>query len=177
MHETQVETPRIKARRSALLQAGHDPDSPPLHAIEAHPLTKLAFLLSQKGRAGLDGSMTVENGLMQVERMTLHTSNGAMGLYCPGTMRIEIDQTFPEEMTISMTGLPLHRIVRMPVCGDAAVDAAIGDLEIEQAAMVKGRPGRPKLQIILCRREVMEMDSTPKGEDGRWKSLQPIPRI
>lgn len=165
---------RRDARADALRADGHDPRKPPFHAVEADPLTALAFHLVEAGRAGIDGEVRVINGLLEIDAVNLTIDGMSVRLVKPGYLRIEIEGEWPETIIGVMVDRPLGDTIRLPSCGNPELDAAAAAMTVMRGQISPGTQGR-KLILTLDRAPAVFLARTPASEDGSWKALLPPP--
>lgn len=165
---------RRNARLAALLAAGHSPRKPPLHALEADPLTALAMRLRREGLAGISGEIGNDNGILMIDNLTISMPGTGFHIVKPGYARLEIWGSLPEAIIGVIEGRRLGDVIDLPLCHDQAIDAAVRDMRILRAANRWGG-NEDVMTLTLDRAEVVEIEATPASEDGSWKALQPRP--
>lgn len=166
---------RRNAREAALEAAGHDVRCPPLHALEGHPLAAHVYASVAAGLAGIDGDLQTWSGLL-LGSMTVETPRGRMMVQTRSGASITAFATIPETVLQGLGGRRLGDVAPPASCGDAAVDAAVAGLVIRAARGSEWSGGRATI-IELEPADVMEMAPTPSAEDGRWKAMEPKPKL
>lgn len=161
---------RRDARARALEAGGHDVHRPPVHMVEASPLIALAWTLVATGRAGIDGTVYIDNGQLLLRGTAIMSPEGGMAIDGARTLIIPSDKAWPDTVLAAMTGRPLRDVVALPACGRPDIDEAVATLEITEASQDD-------------REIVMRVGSTPvlvlteddHGDDRTWLAMEPIP--
>lgn len=160
---------RARSRLDALVAAGHDPRNPPRHAVEAHPMIALALTLADMGEAGVSGETGVQEGVMWARDLEMTAAGVTVGIRTATSARIRFDGIWPETLG-AISAIPLRDVLELPKCGREAIDHAVAALVVARSWIDGGR-----LTLELEPTSVIQIDATPPGEDGRWKTLEPIP--
>lgn len=160
---------RARARLDALVAAGHDPRHPPMHAVEAHPLIVLAFALNERGEAGICGETGIQDGVMWARELVMTANDVPITIRTATTARISFAGEWPETLG-AISGIALRDLLELPKAEREIVDRAMDALVVERSWLDRGR-----LVLELAPVDVLPIRDTPPGEDGRWKSMEPVP--
>lgn len=106
------------------------PEPPAATGIVAHPLVALAMRLVSLGEAGVDGDVTLDDGVLRAQRLTMATRKGAIVIDGGTATRVRMPGRWPDTVAGAMNGRRMTDVVGLPTCGDADVDDAIGRMTI-----------------------------------------------
>ena len=164
---------RRAARMAALERAGHDADSPPLHAVEAHPLIVLARRLMDEGKGGISAVLEIEDGVMLARPLTLTLDGARVTMATVRESQVRIAGEWPEAVVATMGGRRLDEVLSLPSTRDGALDDAVHDLVVASAEGLGGAD--PELVLRLRPAPAVALANTPPDEDGAWKDMVPRP--
>lgn len=165
---------RSAARARAAMMRSQGPM--PLHMLEAHPLLMAFRRLAADGRAALDGDIRTVKGCYHEARDLAVRIDGRALEFCQSEGRsvLEIAGDIPDTVLTAIAGRRLLDVVALPSSGDDRLDMAVAGITIAEARRGRDRPN----QVVVLHLDptpVVEVEPTPPGEDGSWKTMEPIP--